>query len=51
MGTSPMKLSSPRKKADRESVSVTMSQACATLCIHVPMLEVSAPSQRRRKSR
>ncbi len=30
---------------------MTISQACATFCIHVPMLEVSAPNQSSRKLR
>ena len=32
-------------------VSVTISQAWATFCIHVPMLDVRAPAQSSRKSR
>ena len=50
IGSSPMSESRPRKNADAEPVSVTMSHACATFCIHVPMLEPSAPIHRRRKS-
>ena len=42
--------SSPRKNGD-ELVSETMSQFCATICIHVPMLEVQAPIHCTRKSR
>src|SRR5262249_35754961 len=45
------KLSRPRKNADLEPVIVTISQACAIFCIHVPMLDAKAPIQRRRKSR
>jgi hypothetical protein len=30
---------------------VTISHACATFCIQVPMLEVSAPNQSNRKLR
>ena len=30
---------------------MTISHACATFCIHVPMLEVSAPNQSSRKLR
>ena len=41
--------SSPRKNA--ELVSETTSQFCATICIHVPMLEVQAPNHWTRKSR
>src|SRR5438552_19173110 len=41
--------SSPRKNA--ELVSETTSQFCATICIHVPMLEVQAPNHCTRKSR
>src|SRR5690349_24374123 len=41
--------SSPRKNA--ELVSETTSQFCATICIHVPMLEVHAPNHCTRKSR
>ena len=41
----------PEIDADCVPVSVTISQACATFCIQVPMLEVSAPNQRSRKSR
>src|SRR4051794_7466683 len=42
--------SSPRKKGDA-LVSETISQFCATICIHVPMLEVQAPIHCTRKSR
>ena len=35
----------------RSSVSETTSQFCATICIHVPMLEVQAPIHCTRKSR
>jgi len=41
--------SSPRKNA--ECVSDSTSQFCATICIHVPMLEVQAPNHCTRKSR
>src|SRR5207237_8910840 len=41
--------SSPRKNA--EFVSDSTSQFCATICIHVPMLEVQAPNHCTRKSR
>jgi hypothetical protein len=51
IGTSPRNESRPRKNADAVPLSVTISQACATFCIHVPMLEMRAPVQRRRKSR
>ena len=43
--------SRPRKNAEAVPVSVTISQACATFCIQVPMLERRAPNQSRRKSR
>jgi hypothetical protein len=36
------KASSPRKNG--EPVSDRTSQFCATICIHVPMLEVQAPN-------
>jgi hypothetical protein len=49
IGTWPRNASRPRKKA--EFVRVSTSQFWATLCIHVPMLEVQAPIQRVRKSR
>ena len=35
----------------RSVVSETTSQFCATICIHVPMLEVQAPIHWTRKSR
>ncbi len=41
--------SRPRKKA--ECVSDSTSQFCATICIHVPMLDVHAPNHCTRKSR
>src|SRR2546425_11519789 len=41
--------SSPRKNG--ELVSETTSQFCATICIHVPMLDVQAPIHWTRKSR
>src|SRR5215470_17526439 len=41
--------SRPRKNG--ELVSETTSQFCATICIHVPMLEVQAPIHCTRKSR
>src|SRR6185503_13953928 len=42
--------SRPRKNGE-ELVSETISQFCATICIHVPMLEVQAPNHCTRKSR
>src|SRR5215831_3594229 len=42
--------SSPRKNGEA-LVSETMSQFCATICIHVPTLEVQAPIHWTRKSR
>jgi hypothetical protein len=44
-----MKAAKPRR--DAEPVIVRMSQFCATVCIHVPQLDVNAPAHRRRKSR
>ena len=41
--------SRPRK--NDEPVSERTSQFCATICIHVPMLEVQAPVHWTRKSR
>ena len=41
--------SSPRKNG--ECVSDSTSQFCATICIHVPMLDVQAPIHCTRKSR
>ena len=51
IGSSPAKLSRPRKNAEDEPVSVTISHACATFCIQVPIVDVNAPNQRMRKSR
>ena len=51
IGSSLRKVSSPRKNADREPAIVRISHACATFCIHVPILDVRAPIQRRRKLR
>src|SRR5437879_4129315 len=50
IGSCCRKASSPRKNGD-ELVSETTSQFCATICIHVPMLEVQAPIHWTRKSR
>jgi len=45
----PKKESSPSKKGDLESSKT--SQACAKVCIKLPMLEVHAPNHIMRKSR
>src|SRR6185436_4071717 len=49
MGSCCRKASRPRKNG--ECVSDRTSQFCATICIHVPMLEVHAPNHCTRKSR
>src|ERR1700733_3968390 len=41
----------PQKNADRGPLKVTISHACATFCIRVPMLDVRDPIQTRRKLR
>src|SRR5438128_10692361 len=49
IGSCCRKASRPRKNA--EFVSDQTSQFCATICIHVPMLDVQAPNHCTRKSR
>src|SRR5690242_8960917 len=49
IGSCCRKASSPRK--NDECVSDSTSQFCATICIHVPMLDVQAPVHWTRKSR
>src|SRR5215469_12131145 len=49
IGICPRKLSRPSRKGECEISST--SQLWATICIQVPMDEVQAPSQSRRKSR
>ena len=49
IGIWPRNESRPRRNG--EFVISSTSQFWATVCIHVPMLEVQAPNQSRRKSR
>ena len=49
IGMLPRKASSPSMRAEPEILYT--SQLCATICIHVPMLDVQAPNQSTRKSR